>query len=634
MGGNPGSHTRRLGSVVATADSSAGIRGGGGALGRLPHLFLVGVMLFVCLAPSICPAATDPQPIRVGSELEFPPYAMLDDNGQPAGFSIDLIKAVAHVMGLPITISTGPWDTVWNELLTDRLDILPIVAQLPERAMLVDFSVPHTETFDAFFVRQGDRPLPDIKAAMGKEIVVMRSDAAHHALLDRNFQGRLITVETIPAGLALVAAGKHDAFLCSKLIGILEIEEHGIKGLVAGPPLPDYKRTFSFAVKKGNVELLEKLNQGLLIIKTNGEYDRIYEKWLAAADPWWKLKKYLLPAMIFTMAAVAAVGVWLVMLQFLVKKRTRELAERNEMLRQAREGLEERVAQRTAELARANVALQNEIKERKEAGEEIKRLNEELNRKVVELEYAMGELDAFTSSASHDLRAPLRHIESFSTFLQEDYKDRLGEEGKDFLDRIRTAAQRMERLIDDLLNLSRVAKNAMHRKRLDLSTLVQKIADDLVKSGPERKVQFIIEKEVVANGDEGLLAIALHNLLGNAWKFTSKQEEARIEFGTMAGESERIYYVKDDGAGFDMAYSGKLFKPFQRLHGGGDFAGTGIGLATIQRIIHRHGGRVWAAGEIGQGATFYFTLGGRMVSDLDRRSSADPGIVQLPRGPR
>lgn len=593
--------------------------------GPLPCRILVWGVFFLCFVEATCLAATDSPSIRVGSELEFPPYAFVDKEGSAAGFSIDLIKAVADVMDLSITISTGPWDTVWNELVAGRLDMLPLVAKLPERAKLVDFSVPHTETFDAFFVRKGDRAIPDINTAMGKEIVVMRSDAAHHELLERNFQGRLITVETIPDGLALVASGQHDAFLCSKLIGILEIKEHGIRGLVSGPPIPDYKRSFSFAVKKGNAELLEKLNQGLLIIKTNGEYERIYEKWLAGADPWWKLKKYLLPALVFIMVAVLAVGAWVVMLQFLVKKRTRELDERNEMLRQAREGLEERVAQRTEELARANVALQNEIKERKQAGEEIRRLNAELNRKVAELEYAMGELDAFTYSASHDLRAPLRHIDSFSSCLQEDYQDRLDDEGKDFLARIRTAAQRMEQLIDDLLGLSRVSRNAMNRKRLNLSNLVQKIADDFIASEPERKVAFIIEKEVFAEGDEGLLVIALHNLLGNAWKFTSKKEEARIEFGTIVRDNECIYYVKDDGAGFDMAYVDKLFKPFQRLHSSGDFTGTGIGLATIQRIIQRHGGRVWAQGEMGRGATFYFTLSlapspGRLSTVGDIRS--------------
>ncbi len=218
------------------------------------------------------------------------------------------------------------------------------------------------------------------------------------------------------------------------------------------------------------------------------------------------------------------------------------------------------------------------------------------------------ELEAFTYSASHDLRAPLRHIESFSSILQEEYEDKLGEEGKDFLLRIRTATLRMGRLIDDLLELSRVSRNAMTRKRVNLSELVKNIIDDIVKTQPKRKVRFIVEDGLVDDGDEGLLFIALQNLLENAWKFTGKREEARIEFGAVRRDGKRIYFVKDNGAGFDMAHTGNLFKPFQRLHNADEFAGTGIGLATVHRIIQCHGGRIWAEGEVGKVATIYFTL--------------------------
>ncbi len=317
-------------------------------------------------------SANESPQVRVGSELEFPPYAFIDESGQPAGFSVELIKAVTNAMGLEIKISTGPWNTVWNALVAGGIDVLPIVAKLPERQPLVDFSIPHTETYDAFFVRKGNPPIQNIEDAKGKEIAVMRSDAAHHALLERNFQGRLILVDTIPEGLSLISSGKHDAFLCPKLIGTLSITKHGLKGLTAGPPILDYKRVFSFAVKKGHAELLEKLNQGLLIVKTNGEYDRIYEKWLTADDPWRKWEKYFLPAVVIVIAIALIVGFWLVVLQMLVKKRTHELAERNEMLRVAQEGLEERVAQRTAELTNANTALHGEINERKQAEEELR----------------------------------------------------------------------------------------------------------------------------------------------------------------------------------------------------------------------------------------------------------------------
>lgn len=332
----------------------------------LQLLIIITITLLPGIAGVPCISAADTTVIRVGSELEFPPYAFVDGNGQAAGFSVDLIKAVTGAMGLSMKISTGTWDAVWNDLVNGRIDLLPIVAKLPERTTLVDFSLPHTETYDSFFVREGSKTTSNIEEAGGKEIAVMRSDAAHLALMERNFQGQLVLVDTIPEGLSLIASGKHDAFLCSKLIGTLVIRKHGIKGLTAGPPIPDYKRVFSFAVRKGDTELLEKLNQGLLIVKANGEYQRIYDKWLTIDDPWQKYRKYLMP-FIWIVTAFALIGiVWLVMLKRLVSKRTRELSERNEMLSLVRDGLDKTVAERTKELSSLNAALMSEIAERKQ----------------------------------------------------------------------------------------------------------------------------------------------------------------------------------------------------------------------------------------------------------------------------
>lgn len=250
-----------------------------------------------------------------------------------------------------------------------------------------------------------------------------------------------------------------------------------------------------------------------------------------------------------------------------------------------------------------------DITKRKLQEHKLSTLNYELQRKATELRAANEELEAFAYSVSHDLRAPLRSIDGFSQALLEDYTDKLDEEGRDYLGRVRAATQRMAGLIDNLLTLSRVTRTELYAEPIDLSALAHEIADELHQVQPARDVAFAITEGLVVKGDHTLLRVVLENLLDNAWKFTSSHSSARIEFGMTDHDGQPAYFVRDDGVGFDMAYAGKLFTPFQRLHTEVEFPGTGIGLATIQRIVHRHGGRAWAEGAVGQGATVYFTLG-------------------------
>jgi PAS domain S-box-containing protein len=233
--------------------------------------------------------------------------------------------------------------------------------------------------------------------------------------------------------------------------------------------------------------------------------------------------------------------------------------------------------------------------ERKRAEEAVRHLNKEL--------------EAFSYSVSHDLRAPLRAIDGFSQVLLEDQADRLDEQGREHLDRIRQASQRMARLIDDLLALSRLGRSELREADVDVSAIGRTVAAELDERDPSRRVTWEIAPGLHAKADPRLLQIALANLLENAWKFTRNRPETTIVLAARQN-GERVFYVQDNGVGFDMAYASKLFSPFQRLHAQNEFEGTGIGLVTVQRIVHRHGGRIWVESAPGQGATFYFTLGG------------------------
>jgi signal transduction histidine kinase len=257
--------------------------------------------------------------------------------------------------------------------------------------------------------------------------------------------------------------------------------------------------------------------------------------------------------------------------------------------------------------------LQRRRQELEQAHQEIRELNEGLEKRVAErtaeLEAAFQQLESFSYSVSHDLRGPLRAIDGYSLAVLEDYQNKLDAEGNDRLQHVRAAAKRMARLIDDLLALSRVSRRPLRRAEVDLSALAESVIADLRKAEPGRVVEVTITPGLKVNADAGLLRIALENLLGNAWKFTRRNEQPGIELGIIPGAVSPEYYVHDNGAGFDMAYADKLFDAFQRLHRASEFEGTGIGLATVHRVIRRHGGHVRAEAEVGKGATFYFTLG-------------------------
>ncbi len=272
---------------------------------------------------------------------------------------------------------------------------------------------------------------------------------------------------------------------------------------------------------------------------------------------------------------------------------------------------QDQLAARSAEIANLNAELTG--------------LNAELEARVQqrtrELELSNQELQAFSYSVSHDLRAPLRTIDGFSLALAEDFSECLNEEGRDYIQRVRGGVQRMGTLIDALLQLSRVTRSEVQREQVNLSRLATLVFDELRVNEPERQVSWTVQPDVVAEADPRLLRVAFENLLGNALKFTSKTPDACVAFGQTAKDGQTVYFIRDNGAGFDMQYVDRLFTAFQRLHGDRDFKGSGIGLATVSRIVRRHHGTIWAEGEPGHGAAFFFTLN---ATDADRTAGSSP----------
>jgi light-regulated signal transduction histidine kinase (bacteriophytochrome) len=251
----------------------------------------------------------------------------------------------------------------------------------------------------------------------------------------------------------------------------------------------------------------------------------------------------------------------------------------------------------------------HDISARKKADAEILKLGRELEIHAAQLEDTNKELEAFVYSVSHDLRAPLRTISGFAKILKEDYAEKFDTQGKDYVERVWNGSERMSLVIEGLLRLSTITRQEIDRMDFDLGKLAESVVENIRRTSPGQSVEVVLPRGLRAFVDPNLIRIAFENLFENAWKFSSKKENARIEFGTLEQDGKTVFFIRDNGAGFDKTYAHKLFKPFHRLHTDAEFPGTGIGLSIVKRIIRRHGGTIWAESESGEGAIFYFTLG-------------------------
>ncbi len=397
---------------------------------------------------------------------------------------------------------------------------------------------------------------------------------------------------TIEAGAALVLT-----FVAAQvLFGVW------FAGLLSSPmPLPIVLCLLWVAIRFG----LRELSLAMLVFAVVALHAT-----LVGAGPY--PAEQLADSVLRTLAFVIVVAAGLFVLGAALLQSRRDSAA----LRDMNNNLEQRVRQRTADLANANKELQR-FRDR---------LQELVVERTADLELAKTEIESFSYSVSHDLRSPLRAIDGYSHALLEDYGDRLDERGRDYLLRSRAASQRMGDLIDDVLLLSRVTRHELELHKVDLSTLARSVVDDMRAADPRRDIDFVIEDGLSVLGDEHLLRIVLENLLGNAWKYTSKRSHAQVQLGRQSDGEEQVFYVRDNGIGFDMHYSNKLFGAFQRLHSADEYEGTGIGLATVQRVMTRHGGRVWAEGNVNKGAVFYLAFSPRGRTTGPRKTES--GEVQ------
>jgi ABC-type amino acid transport substrate-binding protein/nitrogen-specific signal transduction histidine kinase len=523
----------------------------------------------------------------VGGDDSYPPYEFIDKNGQPAGFNVDLTKAIARQLGMDVEIHLGPWNEIRKGLSTGAIDVAQGMFYSVERDRIYGFSPAHSIINHVIASRKDTPSLDYVKELEGKSVIVMAGDVMEDLARSLGLEKNLVSVSSQEQALLLLSSGKHDYALVAQVPALYFIKQNRLTNIQLSQK-PILAAEYCYAAPHSNGSVISQLSQGLAAIQATGEYRAIEEKWLS---PYRAEHTGLL-----AIARIAG-GIILVLSGFLLFVILWSWS------------LKQKVMQKTKQLS-------IEIAERSKAEEEVRELNKNLENHVVErtaqLEAAIKELEAFSYAVSHDLRAPLRAMEGFSSILLESYGVSLDDSGRNYLARIRDASIRMGQLIEDLLGLSRVTRYPLVRKKVDLSKLASETFTRVLESWEGKAPVISIEPGMTVLADPSLTEILLRNLLENAVKYSSKAESPKIEIGSMESDGSKsvakIFWVRDNGVGFDMNFAGRLFEPFNRLHADKEYDGTGIGLVTVKRIVTRHGGRVWPEANPGEGACFYFTF--------------------------
>ena len=568
--------------------------------------------------------------IIVGSELDYPPYAIITADGQADGFSVDLMKAVCKVLGIDVTFRVGPWSEVLAALENGEIDALPLVSYSDEREKVFDFTVPHTKGNGVFLKRKGSPGINSADELGGKAIVVMRSDATHDWLLQNGISENLVLTNTVTDALRMLAAGKYDYALAPHLVGMLIVNDLGLVNLeVTGQLINVHGRGYGFAVMEGNSALLAKFNEGLKIIKATGQYDAIYEKWFGIIDPRGVARDVIARYVTWggggLVALISLALTWIIVLRRMVNVRTAEL-------RSAHDALEEQVEKRTRN-------LWEEIGERKRKEEDLRHKTEELEHFVIELNASRSDLERqrselvelgekkatliqqlkyevdvknrFFSIISHDLKSPFNSLLGMTQVMSQKAANFNKEKLVEYAANVNESGNRIFGLLQNLLEWSRLQMEGgkFQPEIIPLWEVSQETVDILKPIALEKDIALTNKiKNAVAFADRDMTQSVIRNLIANSLKFTPSGGSVEVS-SRNEGDMVQIT-VADTGVGMSKEQTDGVFaldKKTSTIGIAGE-VGTGLGLPLCDDMLKRNGGRIWVESTPGEGSCFHFTL--------------------------